>query len=70
LNTWTNIATIITAIFGVALGSASLVLGIVNYLRDKPKIKILLQWYMEIRDDSLQRVGGMVEVLRQICLKL
>jgi hypothetical protein len=50
--------TTITAILGVALGVASLVLGIINCLRDRPKIKIHLQWNLEMRDISLQRIEG------------
>jgi hypothetical protein len=53
-----SLLTTITAIVGVALGSASLVLGIINHLRDCPKIKILLQWNMEMWDNSLQRIEG------------
>ena len=53
-----SILTTITAIFGVALGSASLVLGIINHLRDRPKIKIHLQWNVEKRDSSFQRIEG------------
>jgi hypothetical protein len=40
--------TYITAIIGVILGSGSLVLGISNYLRDRPKIRIHLQWNMQM----------------------
>ncbi|MGA2788216.1 MAG: PDZ domain-containing protein [Verrucomicrobiota bacterium] len=43
--------TYITAIVGVILGSGSLALGIFNYLRDRPKIRIHLQW-------NMQMVGG------------
>jgi hypothetical protein len=53
-----SILTTITAIFGVALGSASLVLGIINHLRDRHKIKIHLQWHLEMRDSSFQRIEG------------
>lgn len=40
--------TYITAIIGVILGSGSLALGIFNYLRDRPKIRIHLQWNMQM----------------------
>src|SRR5271157_3620592 len=54
----TNMLTTITAILAVVLGSASLVLGICNYLRDRPRICVYLQWNMELRDASLRLVEG------------
>jgi hypothetical protein len=57
--------TYITAIVGVVLGSGSLVLGIFNYLRDRPKIRIHLQWNMEIIGGSPpqdEREIGMISV--------
>lgn len=63
-----HILTAITALLGVALGSASLALGICNYLRDRPKIKVHLQWGMEILDNSLpkaERDCGLVRVTNE-----
>ena len=56
--TWVNILTGITAILGAVFGTGGLVLRILNYLRDRSKIQVRLQWHMEIRDDSLQQLQG------------
>lgn len=62
--TWITILTSITAILGVAFGIAGFVLGILNYRRDRPIIKIHLQWNMELLDDSFRQVGdcGVIRV--------
>lgn len=36
-----------TGIIGVATGTSGLVLGILNYWRDKPSVQIILTWDME-----------------------
>ena len=38
----------VTAILGATFGTGGLVLGILNYLRDRPVVKVLLQWNMEM----------------------
>lgn len=48
----------ITAILGVVFGTGGLVLGVLNHLRDRPRIKVHLQWNMEIRDDSPGQAEG------------
>jgi|ERR1035438_3833060 hypothetical protein len=53
--TWVNILTGITAILGVVFGTGGLVLGILNYLRDRPVVKVFLQWNMEIVGGSSTR---------------
>ena len=57
--------TYITAIIGVILGSGSLALGIFNYLRDRPNIRIHLQWNMEMVGGSIpqgEHECGMISV--------
>jgi len=39
---------IITGILGAMLGSAGLAVSILNYLRDRPKLKVTLQWDMTV----------------------
>jgi hypothetical protein len=41
-----DIATMVTAIIGAITGVSGLVLGILNYNRDKPNIQITLSWDM------------------------
>jgi hypothetical protein len=41
----------ITALVGVVTGTAGLVLGILNHLRDSPRIIVTLQWDMGIAND-------------------
>jgi hypothetical protein len=53
--TWMNILTGVTAILGVVFGIAGFVLGVLNYLRDRPKIKINLQWKMQIVGPGLSQ---------------
>ena len=56
----------ITATLGAVFGTGGLVLGILNYLRDRPKVKVLLQWNMlAIPNNPLpqgERECGMVTV--------
>lgn len=37
----------LAAVLGMVLGTAGFVMGVMNYLRDKPKIKVYLKWDME-----------------------
>ena len=39
---------IVTGILGAMLGSAGLAISILNYLRDRPNLKVTLQWDMTI----------------------
>ena len=43
-----SILTTVTALLGVILGTSGLVLGILNYLRDRPAVRVALQWNMEM----------------------
>ena len=60
-----NILTSITAIVGAVLGGASLTLGILNYLRDRSRVKVRPQWNMVVSDRSLaedERECGLITV--------
>jgi len=46
--TMTITVTDITAILGVVFGTGGLVLGILNHLRDSPKVDVCLLWNMEV----------------------
>jgi hypothetical protein len=41
-----QVVAIVTGILGAMLGSAGLAVSILNYLRDRPKLKVTLQWNM------------------------
>jgi hypothetical protein len=42
----TQVVSLVTGILGAVLGSAALAVSVMTYLRDKPRLKILLQWDM------------------------
>ena len=37
----------LAAVLGMILGTAGFVMGLMNYLRDRPKIKVSVNWHME-----------------------
>lgn len=41
----------IAALLGVVFGTAGLVLGILNHLRDRPKVLVKLHWDMSVTDN-------------------
>ena len=43
-----QIVAIISGILGAMLGSAGLAISILNYLRDRPNLKVTLQWDMTV----------------------
>jgi hypothetical protein len=50
----------LAAVIGMVLGTAGFVMGLMNYLRDKPRIKVSVNWNMvEVRTDVKK---GMVVV--------
>lgn len=53
----------VTAVLGAVFGTAGVVLGLMNYLRDRPRIKIFLQWNMQMIPASKAEANcGMVTV--------
>lgn len=47
--TKTGLITLIISVVGGMIGSAGLTLSILNYLRDRPVVKVSLQWDMSIK---------------------
>src|SRR6266702_6469595 len=45
----TVLITLIISVVGGMIGSAGLTLSIINYLRDRPVVKVSLQWDMSIK---------------------
>lgn len=63
--TWITILTSAAAFLGVAFGIAGFILGVLNYVRDQPRIKVRLQWNMTLVGDSFlkdNRECGLVTV--------
>ena len=55
-----QIISLVTGILGAILGSAALTISLMTYLRDKPNLKVTLQWDMtEMRKGTLM---GLVRV--------
>jgi hypothetical protein len=57
--------TLITAICGVIFGFGGLLLSILNYFRDRPKLVVTLQWDMAVTDNPTydpQKPWGLVRV--------
>jgi hypothetical protein len=55
----------VTALVGAITGTAALVLSIKNYLRDNPRIKVMLRWDMSITDNpryDRSKLWGLVSV--------
>lgn len=52
--------TTIGSILGMVLGTAGFTVSVLNYLRDRPKVKVLLQWNMT--DSRTGIVKGLVRV--------
>ncbi len=55
----------VAALLGVVVGTAGLVLGILNYLRDRPHVVVRLQWDMAVTNKPLydaNKLWGMVTV--------
>lgn len=54
----------IGALLGVVFGTGGLVLGIMNYLRDRPRVRVRLSWDMSVTDnpvyDPLRKWGLVV----------
>lgn len=50
-------ASLVTGIIGAVLGTAGLVISLLTYLRDRPKLKVLLKWDMTPADRPNEKVG-------------
>jgi hypothetical protein len=60
----TEVVTLTTAIVSIVVAAVSLTISTLNYLRDKPKVKVSLQWDMVVtrgrNTDPRKRVGCVV----------
>jgi hypothetical protein len=52
----------VAALLGMVLGTAGFVIGLMNYLRDRPKVKVHLQWDMVVSGDAAGNKMGIVRV--------
>lgn len=55
----------LAALLGMMFGTGGLVLGILNYLRDKPKVRVRLSWDRRIANSALhdpKKLWGVVAV--------
>ena len=50
--------TIVASILGMILGTAGFVMSVLSYLRDRPRVKVTLQWDMV--DVTTREVRGLV----------
>jgi hypothetical protein len=54
---WVTILSAAAAVVGMVLGTAGFVMSLINYLRDRPKVKVLLKWNMALVGDSSKQMG-------------
>lgn len=47
----------LAALIGMVLGTAGFVMSLINYLRDRPKVKVFLKWDMALVGDSAKKIG-------------
>jgi hypothetical protein len=55
-----NTLTLASSILGMVLGTAGFVMGVLNHLRDRAKVKLTLQWKMQSLETGEQR--GLVRI--------
>ena len=55
-----QLVSLVTGILGAVLGSSALSVSVMTYLRDKPKLKVLLQW--DMTETRLGTKMGLVRV--------
>jgi hypothetical protein len=54
----TGVVLLVTAIVGALLGTAGFVISILAFLRDRPKLKVTLQWdFVEMGGDPNEKMG-------------
>jgi len=54
---WVTILSAVAAMVGMVLGTAGLVMSLMNYLRDRPKVKVFLKWDMTLVRDASKQMG-------------
>lgn len=52
----------VAAILGMVLGTAGFVMGLMNYLRDRPKVKVFLKWDLAMAGNPGAPKMGIVRV--------
>jgi hypothetical protein len=52
---WVTIVSAAAAMVGMVLGTAGFVMSLMNYLRDRPKVKVTLKW--DLTTDGKNRMG-------------
>jgi hypothetical protein len=58
-----NTLTMLTALLGVVIGTAGLVISVLNYFRDRPNVIVFLGWdYVVTSDPDLKKTWGVVTV--------
>jgi hypothetical protein len=55
-----NIVSLTAAILGMVLGTAGFVMSIMNYLRDRPRVKLTLVW--DMTETRTKELCGMIKV--------
>jgi hypothetical protein len=50
----------VAALLGMVLGTAGFVMGLMNYLRDRPKVRVTLKW--DMTEPNTGRMAGVVKV--------
>src|SRR6266849_8635736 len=54
---WVTILSALAAMVGMVLGTAGFVMSLMNYLRDRPKVKVFLKWDMNLIGDASKQMG-------------
>ena len=54
---WVAVLSAVAAIVGMVLGTVGFVMSLINYLRDRPKVKVLLKWDMALVGNPSKQMG-------------
>jgi hypothetical protein len=54
---YVTILTALAAMVGMVLGTAGFVMSVMNYLRDRPKVKVFLKWDMTLASKQIGFCG-------------